>query len=61
MITTDLISSPKNVRERPKQSMDTVDAIMPLNITGFRPIRSESRLKGSVVKVFVTERNDPFR
>lgn len=47
-----LTTSPKNVRERPKQSMDMVDATMPPNITGFRPIRSESRLKGNVVRVF---------
>jgi len=52
-----LITSPQNVRERPKHNMDIVDAAIPNNMTGFRPMRSESRLKGRIDMVDATLRN----
>ena len=52
-----LITSRQNVRERPTHNIDIVDAAIPSNMTGFRPMRSESRLKGRIDMVAATLRN----
>ena len=37
--------------------MDIVDAAIPSNMTGFRPMRSESQLNGRIEMVVATLRN----
>ena len=43
---THLKTSSQNVRERPKHNTAAVVVTIPNNMRGFRPLRSESQLKG---------------
>ena len=53
-----LKAKPKNVRERPKHNMETIDPHIPINRTGFLPIRSDNLFQGSMVIAITAECED---